>query len=51
MEDALQRLEPHWRDAIHAIHQQIRNDVSSTKIRAFLSQEMSIRYLVPELVS
>jgi hypothetical protein len=30
--------------------QQIRNDVSSTKIRAFLGEDMSIRYLVPEPV-
>ncbi|KAF2672822.1 nicotinamide mononucleotide adenylyl transferase [Microthyrium microscopicum] len=50
MADALQRLKPEWRERVHAIHQQIRNDVSSTKIRDFLSQDMSIRYLVPELV-
>jgi nicotinamide mononucleotide adenylyltransferase len=30
--------------------QQIRNDVSSTKIRTFLRKDLSIRYLVPEPV-
>jgi nicotinic acid mononucleotide adenylyltransferase len=31
--------------------QQIRNDVSSTKIRTFLRKDMSIRFLVPDPVS
>jgi nicotinamide mononucleotide adenylyltransferase len=36
-----------WRENIWVISQLIQNDVSSTKIRQFLSQEMSIQYLVP----
>ncbi|KAF9636025.1 putative nicotinamide mononucleotide adenylyl transferase protein [Lasiodiplodia theobromae] len=30
------------------IHQLVKNDVSSTRIRLFLKRDMSIRYLVPE---
>jgi len=48
--DVLTKLEPAWRENIHVIHQQIRNDVSSTKIRTFLRKDMSIRFLVPEAV-
>ena len=44
---AMSKLEP-WRQFIHPIPQLIQNDVSSTKIRAFLNKEMSIRYLIPE---
>ncbi|KAL9055783.1 MAG: hypothetical protein Q9162_003317 [Coniocarpon cinnabarinum] len=44
---AMSKLEP-WRQYIHPITQLIQNDVSSTKIRAFLNKEMSIRYLIPE---
>ena len=44
---AMSKLEP-WRHYIHPITQLIQNDVSSTKIRAFLGKEMSIRYLIPE---
>jgi nicotinamide mononucleotide adenylyltransferase len=51
LDDALARLNPNWQKHIHAIHQQIKNDVSSTKIRAFLNKDLSIRYLVPEPVS
>ncbi|KAL1649457.1 Nicotinamide/nicotinic acid mononucleotide adenylyltransferase 1 [Diplodia intermedia] len=32
------------------IHQLVKNDVSSTRIRLFLKRDMSIRYLVPESV-
>ena len=44
---AMAKLEP-WKHYIHPISQLIQNDVSSTKIRAFLNKEMSIRYLIPE---
>lgn len=47
MQAAMSKLEP-WRQFIHPIQQLIQNDVSSTKIRAFLGKEMSIRYLIPE---
>lgn len=36
-----------WRDNIYVIPQPIQNDVSSTKIRNFLSRDMSIHYLIP----
>lgn len=39
---ALSKLEK-WRKHIHTIPQLIQNDVSSTKIRAFLGKDMSIR--------
>ena len=47
MEAAMAKLET-WRQFIHPIPQPIQNDVSSTKIRAFLKDQMSIRYLIPE---
>jgi len=50
MADVMTKLQPAWRENIHVIHQQIRNDVSSTKIRTFLRKDMSIRFLVPETV-
>lgn len=50
LDDVLSKLKPLWRDNIRVIHQQIRNDVSSTKIRTFLRKDMSIRYLVPDPV-
>lgn len=50
LNDALSRLESEWKENIWVIHQQIRNDVSSTKIRTFLKEQWSIRYLVPEPV-
>ena len=34
-------------DKIHVVVQEIRNDVSSTKIRDFISRGLSIQYLVP----
>ncbi|KAF1809808.1 Nucleotidylyl transferase [Eremomyces bilateralis CBS 781.70] len=49
IDDALASLEK-WKSNIHVIHQLIQNDVSSTKIRAFLKKDMSIRYLVPQMV-
>ncbi|KAF3926711.1 hypothetical protein ABW21_db0204615 [Orbilia brochopaga] len=36
-----------WRDNIYVIRQLIQNDVSSTKIRNFLKQGMSVLYLIP----
>ncbi|KIW08643.1 nicotinate (nicotinamide) nucleotide adenylyltransferase [Verruconis gallopava] len=50
LDDVLSKLKPKWRDNIKVIHQQIRNDVSSTKIRTFLRKDMSIRFLVPDPV-
>ncbi|KAF2415415.1 nicotinamide mononucleotide adenylyl transferase [Tothia fuscella] len=50
LEGSIEKLEPSWRKHVHVINQHIRNDVSSTKIRDFLSTEQSIKYLVPELV-
>jgi nicotinamide mononucleotide adenylyltransferase len=44
----LDRLERAWVQNIHIINQPIKNDVSSTKIRAALGSNMSIRYLLPE---
>jgi nicotinamide mononucleotide adenylyltransferase len=46
----LSKLEPAWVNSIHVISQPIKNDVSSTKIRAALGSNMSIRYLLPEPV-
>lgn len=39
-----------WKGDIHVIPQTIQNDVSSTKIRQFRRDGMSIRYLVPDEV-
>jgi len=33
---------------IHIIHQPIKNDLSSTRVRSLLSQGQSVRYLVPD---
>ncbi|KAI1337017.1 nicotinamide mononucleotide adenylyl transferase [Xylariaceae sp. FL0016] len=49
IEDALANLN-RWEDNIHVIHQMIRFDVSSTKIRLFVKRDMSIRYLIPSQV-
>ena len=37
-------------DKIHVITQEVKNDVSSTKIRDFVNRGLSVRYLVPENV-
>lgn len=39
-----------WNGEIHVIPQTIQNDVSSTKIRQFRRDGLSIRYLVPDEV-
>ena len=39
-----------WKNNIYVIPQQIQNDVSSTKIRQFLAQYMSVHYLIPDPV-
>ncbi|KAF2136461.1 uncharacterized protein K452DRAFT_292382 [Aplosporella prunicola CBS 121167] len=49
IDDALASLQQ-WRNNIYVIHQLVKNDVSSTRIRLFLKRDMSIRYLVPEPV-
>jgi len=46
---ALKSLEK-WRKNIWVIPQLVSNDISSTKIRLFLRRDMSIRWLVPDLV-
>ena len=46
MEEALATLQS-WRKNIFVVPQRIQNDVSSTKIRALISDKMSIQYLVP----
>lgn len=51
IDEAMAKLEPRWKENIHVIHQRVRNDISSTKIREFLVEDMSIRFLVPEPVS
>lgn len=35
---------------IYVIQQLVQNDISSTKVRLFLKREMSVRYLIPEVV-
>lgn len=47
--DALEPLK-RWSDNIHFINQLVVNDVSATKIRLFVKQCMSIRYLTPDTV-
>jgi len=39
-----------YQSNIHFVPQIVRNDISSTKIRLFLKRNMSIRYLLPEVV-
>ena len=46
IEEALASL-TRWEDNIWVIPQLIQNDVSSTKIRSFLDQKMSVKYLIP----
>lgn len=46
MDDALAQLRP-WKSNIWVIEQRIKNDVSSTKIRQFLKNDLSVRYLIP----
>ena len=46
IDEALANLQP-WKDNIHVIPQLIHNDVSSTKIRSFLRQDLSVQYLIP----
>jgi nicotinamide mononucleotide adenylyltransferase len=36
-----------YRHNIFMVNQPVRNDVSSTKVRLFLSRGMSVRYLIP----
>ena len=49
IDEALSHLQ-RWKDNIFVVPQLIQNDVSSTKIRASLKKEMSVRYLIPALV-
>lgn len=49
MQEALKKLQK-WRDNIYIIPQLIKNDISSTKIRAFLRQDLSVRWLIPNEV-
>ncbi|WPG98515.1 Hypothetical protein R9X50_00130600 [Acrodontium crateriforme] len=49
IDEALSALQS-WKDNIWVIQQLVQNDISSTKIRLFRRRDMSIRYLVPELV-
>lgn len=39
-----------WTSNIHVIRQLIANDISSTRIRQFLRQGMSVQYLLPQCV-
>ena len=48
--NATKALLERWKGDIHVIPQTIQNDVSSTKIRQFRRDGMSIRYLVPDEV-
>ena len=47
MDEALAKLQS-WRKNILIVPQRIQNDVSSTKIRALLGEQMSVRYLIPD---
>ncbi|RKF59978.1 Nicotinamide/nicotinic acid mononucleotide adenylyltransferase 1 [Erysiphe neolycopersici] len=49
LENALAGLE-RWKKNIFVVQQLIRNDISSTKIRLFLKQDMSVQYLIPASV-
>lgn len=40
----------HWMENIHVVRQLIANDISSTRIRQFLRQGMSVQYLLPNVV-
>ena len=46
MNEALAKLQP-WSHNIFVVQQRIQNDVSSTKIRACLSEKLSVQYLIP----
>ncbi|CUS14542.1 unnamed protein product [Tuber aestivum] len=39
-----------WMENIHVVRQLIANDISSTRIRQFLRQGMSVQYLLPQVV-
>ncbi|CAZ85015.1 unnamed protein product [Tuber melanosporum] len=39
-----------WMENIHVVRQLIANDISSTRIRQFLRQGMSVQYLLPNVV-
>jgi len=49
LEEALTQLRE-WQSNIYIIPQLIKNDVSSTKIRSFFKNELSVRYLIPPAV-
>ncbi|POS87263.1 hypothetical protein EPUL_002551 [Erysiphe pulchra] len=49
LDNALAGLE-RWKENIFVVQQLIRNDISSTKIRLFLKQDMSVQYLIPASV-
>ncbi|KAG0701552.1 Nucleotidylyl transferase [Suillus ampliporus] len=40
----------HWQNNIYYVHQLVRNDVSSTKVRLFLRRGLSVQYLIPAAV-
>lgn len=46
LDQALAQLEQ-TKDNIYIIRQLVKNDVSSTKVRDFISKDMSIHYLIP----
>ncbi|KAF2452863.1 nicotinamide-nucleotide adenylyltransferase 2 [Lineolata rhizophorae] len=48
-DEALANLQK-WKDNIYFIHQLVKNDVSSTRIRLFLRRDMSVRWLIPQSV-
>lgn len=45
-----ERMGKDWVNNIHTIRQLIANDISSTRIRQFLRQGMSVQYLLPAVV-